>query len=325
MLPFSDLSKPGKQLTYASTHAGSVLHASVPVSGLLKAGRYLVGATVLALALAAFATHHPAEQSIRNQLYEQATDGYSRKAQLELGIAYRDGLYGLATNQHTAALWFEKAAGAGDAYAAALLGDVYARGEGVQQDEATAMRWWRQAAQAGNAHATANIGLGLMQHATTPFARDEAQQWLQRAAARGDAEARQAVGVDSAQATAATGLDKQDENKLFASLYQQWRRIVPGNQDIAELNQAAFDGDNVAQYQLALRYHDGSWGVMAEPGLALSWLQQAAQHGNPVAMDTLANAYRQGSWGLAANPALADQWSARAAHVRAYDSQQNLG
>jgi TPR repeat protein len=325
MLLFSDVCKPTKGLAFASAHAGSELHTGTPVPGLPKAGRYLVGVAVLALTLAALATHHPADSSVITQLYQQATDGQSRKAQVELGIAYRDGLYGLTRDQHTAALWLEKAAGAGDAYAAALLGDVYARGKGVQQDDATAMRWWRQAAQAGNAHATAKIGLALMQHASTPYARDEAQQWLQRAASQGYAEARQAVGVDSAQAMTVFAPGAQGADKLLSSLYQQWKRIVPGSQDIADLKQAAFGGDNVAQYQLALRYRDGSWGVKADPQQALSWLQQAAQHGNPVAMDTLANAYRQGSWGLALNPALASQWTERAAHVRAYDSQENLG
>ena len=322
MLPFSDVYKPTKRLAFASTHAGSELGTHATVSGLPKVGPYLLGAAVLALTLAALATHHPADTSIRTQLYQQATDGQSRKAQVELGIAYRDGLYGLARDQHTAAQWFAKAAAAGDAYAAGLLGDVYAKGKGVEQDEATAMHWWRQAALAGNAHAAARIGLSLMQRASTPFARDEAQQWLQRAASQGDVEARQAVGVDSAQSTAGT---TPAEQGFLSSLYQQWKHIVPGSQDIGALKQAAFGGDNVAQYQLALRYRDGSWGVQADPQQALSWLQQAAQHANPVAMDTLANAYREGSWGLAANPGLASQWSARAAHVRAYASQENLG
>ncbi|MGA7949664.1 MAG: tetratricopeptide repeat protein [Thiobacillaceae bacterium] len=325
MFPFSAPDKPGKRLAYAHTHAGSAPHASGPTSGLPKAGRFLIGTIALGLALAAFATHHPAEQSIRTQLYERVTGVQSSKAQLELGMAYRDGLYGVARNQHTAVLWFEKAAGSGNAYAAMLIGDMYAWGEGVPQNQATAMHWWRRAAQAGNAHATAEIGLSLMQHATTPFANDEAQQWLQRAAANGDAEALQAVRVDSAQAATDSGVDMRQGNSLFARLYDQWRRIVPGNQDIANLEQAAFKGDNVAQYQLALRYHDGSWGVMADPELALSWLRQAAQRGNPVAMDTLANGYREGSWGLTASPALADQWRVRAAHVRTYDTQQDLG
>lgn len=325
MLLFSDVCKPAKELAFASVHAGSDLRTSTPAPGMPKVGRYLIGVAVLALILGALATHHPADPSIRAQLYQQATDGQSRKAQVELGIAYRDGLYGLVRDPHTAALWFEKAAAAGDAYAAALLGDVYARGKGVQQDDATAMHWWRQAALAGNAHAAAKIGLALMRHAGTPYARDEAQQWLQRAASQGDAEARRAVGVDSAQAMTVSALNVQGPDKLLSSLYRQWKRIVPGNQDIDKTRQAAFDGDNVAQYQLALRYRDGSWGVKADSKQALSWLQQAALHGNPVAMDTLANAYRQGSWGLAADPALASQWAGRAAHVRAYDSQESLG
>jgi TPR repeat protein len=68
----------------------------------------------------------------------------------------------------------------------------------------------------------------------------------------------------------------------------------------------------VAEYQLALRYRDGSWGVNANPQLALGWLQMAANHGNPVAMATLADAYDKGGFGLTADPTQSRLWHQRA-------------
>lgn len=325
MLSFAGADKPimFKRLAFVSAHASTdiPLLRRLPRTPRSKSVLpYVLAASAVAIALAAARPHHPLDASIRAQLYQQATVGQSSKAEVELGIAYRDGQYGLQRDLHAATGWFKKAAAAGDPNAAALLGDAYERGEGVAQDHVAALHWWHQAAAAGNAHATTEIGQTLMKQATTPFARDEAQQWLEEGAREGDAVARQAIGVDSAPDGAISGSGAP----LLSKLYQYWLRIVPGDQDVATVKRHALDGDTAAQYRLALRYHDGSWGVKANAEKALSWLQQAAQHGNPVAMGTLADAYRQGSWGLSASPALARQWAERAAHVRAYVAKEHL-
>ena len=52
-----------------------------------------------------------------------------------------------------------QAAERGDAHAQALLGNMYAKGQGVRQDDAEAFRWFRQAAAQGHAQAQHNLGV----------------------------------------------------------------------------------------------------------------------------------------------------------------------
>jgi len=56
-------------------------------------------------------------------------------------------------------------AGQGDLTAQVALGDIYAEGDGVSQDEAEAVRWYRLAAEQGNAEA--QLALGGMQLSRT--------------------------------------------------------------------------------------------------------------------------------------------------------------
>ncbi|SVD41693.1 uncharacterized protein METZ01_LOCUS394547, partial [marine metagenome] len=64
-------------------------------------------------------------------------------------------------------------AGQGDLVAQVALGDLYAEGDGVPQDETEALRWYRRAAEQGDAAAAA---------------------WVHRIAEQGNAEAQLALG-----------------------------------------------------------------------------------------------------------------------------------
>jgi uncharacterized protein len=79
-------------------------------------------------------------------------------AQLELGLAYRDGGSGLAADPQSALYWLKRAAQSGDAYAADQLGNAYAQGDGTAADPTLARHWWQAAAQAGNADAKRHLG-----------------------------------------------------------------------------------------------------------------------------------------------------------------------
>ena len=54
--------------------------------------------------------------------------------------------------------WYRLSAEQGDASAQFNLGNMYANGEGVPQDDAEAVRWYRLAAEQGNAGAQLNLG-----------------------------------------------------------------------------------------------------------------------------------------------------------------------
>ena len=78
----------------------------------------------------------------------------------------------------------------GDAPAQNNLGFMYARGEGVPEDDVEAVKWYRLAAEQG--HASAQFNLGVM-HANgegVPQNNLRAYVWFSVAAAQGDEDAR---------------------------------------------------------------------------------------------------------------------------------------
>lgn len=249
-------------------------------------------AILLAAGVAAFllAPRHVSEEPDLAQLQHQAEFG-AHRAQLELAIAYRDGLLGLSPDHRMAATWLTKAAQGGNVAAMALLGDAYSQGDGVPLDLASAEHWWQQAAMAGNAHAEAQLGKALEQHASTLDKKYEGELLTGEAA-------------------------KQEQPGNPASSASTAETYTTGGQTLDSLLSRAKAGDSVAEFQLAMRYLNGALDVRADPKQALYWLQASADHGNPVAMDTLADAYENGKIGLAADRAQAQFWRQHAAAAR---------
>ena len=194
-----------------------------------------VAVTGLAFAVA----RHVEPQQEADWLSRLAQSGDSG-AELQLALAYRDGRYGLQPDPKTGLYWLQQAAQAGNAYAADLVGNAYARGQGTAADPAEARHWWQIAAAGGNVDARHHLG---------DFAPDGLQSALD----------------------VVTGKAELDQSG-------------PALQRRAEA------GDPVAEYQLAMRYRDGAWGVTRNPELSRQWLERAAADGNPVARKTLASA-----------------------------------
>jgi uncharacterized protein len=67
-----------------------------------------------------------------------------------------------------------------------------------------------------------------------------------------------------------------------------------------------------AQYQLAIRYETGAWGVRRHPDQALHWFNKAAESGYKPAMHSLADIYEKGLLGVKQDPKLAAQWREKA-------------
>jgi uncharacterized protein len=231
---------------------------------------------------------------------EQLADNGDAGAQLQLGLAYRDGRYGLAPDPRTSLRWLSAAGSAGNAYAADLVGNAYATGQGVTSDTRQALHWWRIAAEGGNADAQTRLGESLRAAGD----RDGGTDWLRRAADRGDARAHADLvrlyreqGLpeadlhrgDNPVAALAERVDARGLNALFAV----WRTIddntppVMGGESLVSQARA---GDPAAEYQLGMRYRSGAWAVTQDPQQANFWLQRAAAAGNRLAAHSLANA-----------------------------------
>ena len=93
------------------------------------------------------------------------------------------------------------AAEQGDADAQFNLGDMYATGEGVPQDDAEAAQWYRLAVEQGDAIAQYNLGVMYNTGRSVPQDYVTAHMWLNLAAATGNEDARKAREIVAASMT----------------------------------------------------------------------------------------------------------------------------
>ena len=115
-------------------------------------------------------------------------------AEAILGTMYANG-EGVPQNDVKAVYWFRKAAEQGDAGAQFNLAYMYANGEGVPQNDVKAVYWNRKAAEQGDAGAQAN--LGGMYYNGDGVLEDyvQAYAWTSIAASRGDKLAKRNKGI----------------------------------------------------------------------------------------------------------------------------------
>lgn len=113
------------------------------------------------------------------------------KAQLQLGMAYRDGRAGRA-DPALAYQWIARSAQQGYADAQYVLGSLHLAGHGVLQSFPSAIEWFERAAQQN--HADAQYNLGRLYRRGYGIAADNvrAYVWFNLAAAQGHDRAREA-------------------------------------------------------------------------------------------------------------------------------------
>lgn len=256
-----------------------------------------LGIAVGAILLVAFGAEnkqaHPAQEIA---WLTHLAEGGDAGAQLQLGLAYREGRYGLTPDPESGLHWLTQAAANGQSYAADLAGTAYAEGQGTVRDPASAQHWWAIAAKAGNAHAARRLGEQLAANAP-----EKAEYWLRRAAAQSDMQAvqdlralyvrqdvpasdlqlgRHRLDVIAAQTGSAT-------LKTLAGVWNLLQRSGTAAQTPDALLRAARAGDPTAEFQLGMRYRDGAWSVQRDPAQARYWLQRAAADGNRLAAQAL--------------------------------------
>src|ERR1035438_1067011 len=84
-----------------------------------------------------------------------------------LGFKYSRGL-GVPKDDVKAAMWYRKAAGAGDAAAMTELGGLYWNGLGMPKDDSLAVEWFRKAAESGDASGMRALGAMYLYGAAVP-------------------------------------------------------------------------------------------------------------------------------------------------------------
>lgn len=275
--------------------AGYSMHPQQPADN--RRGILVLGAVAVIMLFVAVAGHGMTAQPAQEVAWlERLAASGDAGAQLQLGLALRNGRYGLTPDAKTGLYWLTQAANNGLAYAADLVGTAYAEGQITAPDLSSAQHWWTIAAKGGNAHAAQRLGEQLA--ATDPA---KATHWLEHAAAQGNTQAEQdlrnlysqnaAPASDlrlgkNALEVVATQLDSPTLNTL-ASIWESLSLLTTSTQTSNALLHSAEASDPTAEFQLGMRYRDGAWSVNRDPAQSEYWLHRAAADGNHLAIQAL--------------------------------------
>jgi TPR repeat protein len=116
-----------------------------------------------------------------------------------------------------------KAAEEGHAWAQYSLGVMYAKGDGVPEDDAEAAKWYRKAAEQGDPDAQGNLGILYALGSGVPEDYVQAYMWFNLAAAQGDERVREGKVILS---KAMTKEQIAEAQKMSREWMQAWARQV---------------------------------------------------------------------------------------------------
>lgn len=140
------------------------------------------------------------------------------EAQFAVGNLYAEGL-GVPEDDAKAMRWFRKGVDQGNAHAQYLLAIVYQNGNGIPQDDAEAVKWCHKAAEQGYADAQGNLGYRYAFGRGVPQDYREAYIWYNLSVAGGNAYNRQFRDWAAEKLTPDQLLSAQREAR------KRWRRI----------------------------------------------------------------------------------------------------
>lgn len=197
-----------------------------------------------------------------------AAEGGNKEAMTALGnFRYRSDKYSEALK------WYSKAEELGDCEAMLNIGNMYALGKGVPQDNEKAVEWWEKAAENDNVNAQATLGrCYLFGNGGVTVDKDKAEKWLRKAADSDDAESAYYL------ASHLETFYGDEANYVDVAYYY----MVAANQGHAD-----------AQASLGLLYWEGK-GVEKSQKKAAGWYIEAASNGSGIGMYNAAYCYYLG-------------------------------
>jgi TPR repeat protein len=246
----------------------------------------------------AFAAHNYSRAA---QMLKPFGGWHDPEAEAALGDMYANGL-GLREDDDTAFALATKAANTGLAYPETLLGTLYEEGKGTPADDTQAVFWFRQAAAQGDAEAETKLGEAYVQGLGVGQDYGQAANLFQQAADQADPVAQNDLGR-----LYQIGLGEPHDDNQAA----QW------------FEKSAFLGNLDGQVNLGILYHEGS-GVPQDDSKAVKLFSAVAPTGNPLAEYYLGLAYAKGE-GVGADTAQAVTWLQRAAIQGDAAAQTALG
>ncbi len=244
--------------------------------------------------------------------YGVAAKANLSNAQAKYGFMLFNGI-GIKANQVEGESWLRRAGIAGDPEAAALVAEIYARGDGkLPPNYAEAAAWFRIAAELGHKHSARALGMLYLTGTGVPRNPDEAAIWFRRAAEAGDETAKADL--------ASLLLSGKTSPRLTepAPVHEWFEQAAEGGDLIAAFNYAvcltqgvgverndvlaakwmrrAAEGVLNAQYWYGVMLAEGR-GVEANPEEARIWLQKCADVELPEALIALADLHLKGAGG----------------------------
>jgi len=202
-----------------------------------------------------------------------------------------------------------------------LLGELYANGLGVPQDDKKAEEWYKLAAARGDANAMFALGMFRMQGRGGPRDRVESAKWLAAAAKLGHPIAAYDLALlyiegelfprDFGRAAQLLSVAAQAGNPqaeyALGTLYKEGRGVPKDMHEAVRLFGLAALGDETdAEVEYGIDLFNGD-GIARNQPMAAALFRKAALMGNPVAQDRLAIVLANG-FGVKADPVEAAKW-----------------
>ena len=206
--------------------------------------------------------------------------------------AYGAAIVAFAQNESITPEDFERirdSAEAGNTYAATLLGDCYAKGWGVEKDDALAFEWYKRAAEAGDPVGMIALANCYFSGMGTEENREAAFKWYHKSASKG-----YDLGMFNLSRCYRYGIGTQVD--LERSFF--WMRRL------------AETGNVPAMFNLGIMYQNGL-GTPEDPEQAYAWYRRAADTGDGDALYMTGWCMENG-YGVG-NPAL--EWYEKAAEA----------
>jgi uncharacterized protein len=177
-----------------------------------------------------------------------------------LAETYGGGSAAYSRGDYAAALQIWKSlADHGSQSAQYSIGELYARGQGVPQDDREAVKWYRMAAYRGYVPAQSRLAAIYDDGRGVPRSLSKAMKWYRKAAQQGDLTAQVALGL-------IYGTGRGVPQNYFQA--EKWYQL------------AAEQGNALAQNNLGLIYAGGYDVVLKDNVQALVWFNLAAKGGN---------------------------------------------
>jgi hypothetical protein len=208
-----------------------------------------------------------------------------------------------------------------DVSAMTLLGELYASGFGVPQNEAKAAEWYKLAAARGDRNAMFALGILSLQGRAGPRDRDASAKWFAAAAKLGHPLAAynlallymegqlfpQDFGRAAELLRVAANAGNPEAQYALGTLYKEGRGVAKDMSEAVRLWTLASIADNTdAQVELGVAVYNGDGTAKNEQAAALLF-HRAALHGSPIAQDRLARILSTGR-GAPANAVEATKW-----------------